>query len=53
MTKPVIQPTQLIAPETRTATAGMPAIQTEKELGYVARQTNMEPYPDFPQDFIP
>ena len=30
MTKPVIQPTQLIALENRMAMAGMPAIQTER-----------------------
>ena len=32
MTKPVIQPTQLITPENLTVMVGMPAIQTEKGL---------------------
>ena len=25
----------------------------QKGLGYIARPTNMEPYPDVPQDFVP
>ena len=53
MTKPVIQPTQLIAPENRMATAGTPAIRTRKGLGYIAHPTNVELYPDVPQDFVP
>ena len=35
-------------PENQTVTAGTTAIQDRKGLGYIARPTNVEPYPDVP-----
>ena len=51
--KPAIQPTQLIAPEKPNGYGRNAGHPDRKGLGYIARPTNVEPYPDVPQDFVP
>ena len=53
MTKPVIQPTPLIAPRKPDGYGRNTGHPDRKGMGYIACPTNVEPYPDAAQGFVP